>query len=387
MVRILSFSSIQFPGYFGDSIRLPSLGRCLAKKGWEFHMIMSGSHVKTDTEEVVDGLYIHRFAIPGLILPLFKLRKLWAIMGEGFTNYLAAKGLAVIRERDVDLLLGYMPNCWGGYPAAQCKILTGLPMVLDCADLFKLYPSLLQYLTTKISDKILVVSRPIKDFLMSRCGVPDEKIALVPNGVDTEVFNPWVRGEGLKDRLNAEHIILFVGYLYTLDILIKAALSIVKENPKTQFVIIGNHDRSTWISEVKKNGLEKNFLFTGPIQHADVPKYIMDADVCVNIFPQSDYFAAAHPLKILEYMACGKPVVTTNLPGTAQTVQNGINGFLYNAGDVKTFTKCLNTLLSDQNLRMRVGQAAWTTVKDKYTWANITENLTKVFEDTLNSRA
>jgi len=302
-------------------------------------------------------------------------------LGEVFTNYLAVKGLSIIRGKDVNLLLGYMPNCWGGYPAAQCKIFTGLPMVLDCADLFKLYPSLLQSLTVKISDKILVISQPIKDFLMLRCSVPEEKIVVLPNGVDTAIFNPMVRGIGLKDKLNAEHIVLFVGYLYELDILIKVASNIVKEKPKTFFIIVGNHDRSRWIHKVKKIGLEKNFLFTGPIPHTEVPKYIMDSDVCVNIFPQKDYFAAAHPLKILEYMACGKPVVATNLPGTAQTIQNGVNGFLYNPDDAEALTKYLNTLLSDQNLRKRVGQAAWNTIRDKYTWETMTENLIKVFEE------
>jgi len=385
-LKVLSFSSIRFPGYFGDAVRLPNLGRCLTRKGWEFHMIISGAHVDTDSDELVNGLHVHRFAIPSHLRPLFKVRKLWAILGEVFTNYLAAKGLSIIRGEDVDLLLGYMPNCWGGYPAAQCKILTGLPMVLDCADLFKRYPSILQHLTIRTSDKILVISQPIKDFLMFKFAVPEKKIVVLPNGVDTSLFNPWVQGKGLKEELNVEHIVLFAGYLFTLDVLIKSALNIVKEKPKTLFLIIGNHNRSFWVSEVKKFGLEKNFLFAGPKPHSEIPKYIMESDVCVNIFSQKDYFAAAHPLKILEYMACGKPVVATNLPGTAQTIQNGVNGFLYNPDDVETFTECLNTLLSDPNLRRRMGQAAWNTVKEKYRWETITENFTKALENVFSGR-
>lgn len=344
-------------------------------------MIIIGPHINTNSYEVVDRLHVHRFTIPKALRSFFKVRKFWAILGEVFTNYITVKGLSIIHGKDIDLLFGYMPNCWGGYPAAQCKFITKLPMVLDCADLFKVYPSLLQYLTVRISDKILVISQPIKDFLMLRYGVPEEKIIVLPNGVDTTIFNPQVRGKGLKDKLGAEHIVLFVGYLYTLDTLIKAALNLVKEKPKTLFVIVGNHGRLKWINEVKKMGLEKNFLFMGPIQHTEVPKYIMAADVCINIFPQNEYFAAAHPLKILEYMACGKPVIATNLPGTAQTIKNGVNGFLYNAGDVKTLTEYLNILLSDQNLRKRMGQAAWTTVKDNYRWETLTENLVRIFEN------
>lgn len=344
-------------------------------------MIITGPHIKMDSSEVIDGLYVRYFAIPNIFRPLFKARKVWAILGEVFTNHITVKGLPIIRGENIDLLLGYMPNCWGGYPAAQCKIITGLPMVLDCADLFKIYPSVLQYLTVRISDKILVVSQPIKDFLMLKYDVPEEKIAVLPNGVDTTIFNPWVRGKGLKDKLGAEYIVLFVGYIYTLDILIKAALNIVKEKPKTLFIIVGNHGLLKWINEIKKLSLEENFLFTGPIPHAEVPEYISDADVCINIFPQNEYFAAAHPLKILEYMACGKPVIATNLPGTAQTIQNGVNGFLYNSEDVKTFTEYLHMLLSDQNLRKRIGQAAWTTVKYHYNWETIAENLIKIFED------
>lgn len=380
-MKVLSFSSIRFPGFFGEAIRLPSLGRCLARRGWEFHMVISGPHINMDSYEVVDGLHIHRFAIPSHLRPFFKVRKLRAVLGEVFTNYLALKGLPIIRERNIDFLLGYMPNCWGGYPAAQCKILTGVPMILDCADLFKLYPSLLQFVTLQIPDRILVISGLIKDFLTRKYGIPGEKIVLLPNGVDTTLFNPRVRGKRLKEEFNVDNIVLFVGYLYTLNVLIKAALSIVKEKPKTLFVIVGNHDRLRWIHEVKKMGLEKNFLFTGPISHKEVPEYITASDVCVNIFSKKDYFAAAHPLKVLEYMACGKPVVATNLPGTAQTIHNGVNGFLYNPDDAESFTKYLNTLLSDPSLRKRVGQAAWATVKDEYKWETITGKLIKILEE------
>jgi len=294
---------------------------------------------------------------------------------------LALKGLPLIREENIDFLLGYMPHYGGGYPAAQCKILTGLPMILDCADLFKLYPSLLQFITLKIPDKILVVSSLIKDFLTFKCGVPREKIVVIPNGVDTTFFNPRVHAKSLKEKFNVDNIVLFVGYLFTLNVLIKAALKIVKEKPKTLFVIIGNHNRFKWFQEVKKMGLEKNFFFTGPISHTEIPEYIMASDVCVNIFGKEDYFAAAHPLKVLEYMACGKPVVATNLPGTAQTIQNGVNGFLYDPDDAESFTKYLNALLSDPGLCKHMGQAAWATVKDEYRWETITEKLIKVLEE------
>jgi len=344
-------------------------------------MIISGPHINMDSYEVVDGLHIHRFAIPSHLRPLFNFRKLRVAVREVFSTYLAVKGLPIIRERNIDFLLGYMPNPWGGYPAAQCKILTGLPMILDCADLFKPYPSLLLFISLKIPDKISVVSSLIKDYLTFKCGVPSEKIVVLPNGVDTTLFNPRVHGKSLKEKFNVDNIVLFVGYLYTLNVLIKSALNIVKEKPKTLFVIVGNHDRLRWVHEVKKMGLEKNFLFTGTISHTEVPEYIMASDVCVNIFSKEDYFAAAHPLKVLEYMACGKPVVATNLPGTAQTIQNGVNGFLYNPDDVESFTKYLNTLLSDPGLCKHMGQAAWATVKDEYRWETITEKLIKILEE------
>ena len=59
-----------------------------------------------------------------------------------------------------------------------------------------------------------------------------------------------------------------------------------------------------------------------------IPKYILASDVCVDAFPNEPYYAAAHPLKLLEYGACGKPIVATNVDETAKLVKNNEFGFL-----------------------------------------------------------
>ena len=60
----------------------------------------------------------------------------------------------------------------------------------------------------------------------------------------------------------------------------------------------------------------------GDKNHKKVPSYIAGAKIGVNVFPNEPYYAAAQPLKLLEYMASGKPVIATNLPGTAEIAQH-----------------------------------------------------------------
>jgi len=98
------------------------------------------------------------------------------------------------------------------------------------------------------------------------------------------------------------------------------------------FLTIGNEDKDRYQAIVRRGGLEKN-KFVGFAPHEEVPAYIAGAKTGVNVFSNEQYYASAQPLKILEYMALGKPVVATYLPRTTEIVQHESQGFLYNAGD------------------------------------------------------
>jgi len=217
-------------------------------------------------------------------------------------------------------------------------------------------------------------------------GINKEKIEIIPNGVDFELFNP-VKFEKqeileLRNSFNAENLIVFSGALQDLNMLLEAARIISKKVKKTKFLIVGDHrnpnlSKEKWQNEVQKQNLDDYFIFVGAKPHSEVPKYILCGDICVDSFPNKPYFAAAHPLKLLEYGACKKAIVATSVYETKNLIKNGIYGFLAKPNDSSEFANHIITLLNDSNLKNKISSEFHEFVKKNFEWQNIALKLEK----------
>jgi glycosyltransferase involved in cell wall biosynthesis len=110
----------------------------------------------------------------------------------------------------------------------------------------------------------------------------------------------------------------------------------------------------------QKRGLPADsFLLAGHVSPADVPAYLAAFDVCAMTFPTTDHFAYyASPLKLFEYMASGRAIVSSNHPATAEVVRDGETGLLVPPEDVPALADALRRLYDDLTLRERLGAAA-----------------------------
>ncbi|WP_048197127.1 glycosyltransferase family 4 protein [Candidatus Nitrosotenuis uzonensis] len=165
----------------------------------------------------------------------------------------------------------------------------------------------------------------------------------VPNGVDLELFDPSRYSESeiseLRKSIGAEKLVVFAGSLQDLNIIIDSAGMVIKKHPNVKYLIIGDHrdpkkSKQYWEEKARRVGLSENFIFLGRKPRSEIPKYILCADVCVDSFPNEPYYAAAHPLKLLEYGACGKPIVATKVSETTKSMQNGQFGYLADSQDL-----------------------------------------------------
>jgi len=351
-MKLLCVAPIRYPGHLGDAIRLPNLARYLAKRGHSVQFLIAFPKVgKKETLEI-NGVLVHRNPIKHRIQAPFKIWKL-------------------IKECDYDLIYAYMPSIYSSIPA----LLTGQPFVLDCPDIIKTHQNIpLLGASIRKAEKIFVINQITKKFYIQRFKVEDQKFVILPNGVDESIFNSTVAPK-TSERYDA----VFTGRLYYLEELIEAARYVVKEYPDAIFLIIGNEDEDKYRAMVRGEGLERNFKFVGFVPHEEVAAYIAAAKIGVNIFPNEPYCASAQPIKILEYMASGKPVVATNLPGTAEIIQHESQGFLYNAEDCRKLANYITQLLDDDMLRERMGKKGALTAS-KYSWDNIGEKLLKTLE-------
>ena len=287
-----------------------------------------------------------------------------------YLNYLACiptiKKLAteIMKQDKIDYVYSYMPGIGTSFPAMKIKSKLKIKHVLDFAD-FHVYvrPKRLVMDSFRNADKIIAITDYLKQLLIDK-GIDTEKIRLIPNGVDLELFNSskYTTNEiqKLRESFHSKNLIVFSGALQDLNIIIDSAKNVISEFPDTKYIILGDHrdpnrSKNIWEKKVEEKGLEKYFKFLGTKPHEEIPKFLLCADVCIDSFPDEPYYAAAHPIKLLEYGACGKPVVATRVSETEKLLKHDVHGFLASPLNSNEFAKFLKILLNSTDLRKKFG--------------------------------
>jgi glycosyltransferase involved in cell wall biosynthesis len=161
---------------------------------------------------------------------------------------------------------------------------------------------------------IVVVSPAFRDHLMRYWSVPAEKIAVVENGVETDVFRLDPTGSQLRKELRFEDrfLICYIGTMgnaHGLETLIAAAEELRTELPNATFLLIGEGAEKERIVDLAARRRLTNIQFLGQQPRERIPAYISAADVCVVMLKKTELFKTVIPTKLLEYMACEKPVI------------------------------------------------------------------------------
>jgi len=283
-----------------------------------------------------------------------------------------------------------MPGVGSSVPAMRLKSKHKIKFILDAADLHSFVrPKFLIEKSFNNAEKILAITDSIKNDLVNR-GIDKNKIHIIPNGADLELFNSKNYDkksiETIRNSFESDNVVMFCGSLQDLNILINAASIVTKKIPDVKFVIIGDrrdprHSKSYWENKVQKIGLKSNFIFLGKKPRAEIPKYLLSSDVCVDCFPDDPYYAAAHPIKILEYGACEKPVVATNVTETKKIVKHGEFGYVSDPKKHEDYAEFLINVLSSKDKSKKMGEQFRIFIQENFDWIEIAKKLEQTLMD------
>ena len=164
------------------------------------------------------------------------------------------------------------------------------------------------------ADRIVVVTPAFKEHLIEHWSVPAEKIAVVENGVETDLFRPDAGAAAVRGRFGFEHrfVICYIGTMgmaHGLETLIAAAEELQTALPEALFVLIGEGAEKQTIVELAKSRRLTNIKFLDQQPREKIPAFVSAADLCVVMLKRNDLFKTVIPTKLLEYMACARPVV------------------------------------------------------------------------------
>jgi len=234
------------------------------------------------------------------------------------------------------------------------------------------------------ADKIIVVTPRLKEVLQKDYGVPEDKIAVIRNGANIDLFKPMdvkkARAElGLS---RTDNYVCFVGSLFRwhgVEYLIKSIPLILKQCPQTRFLIVGDGEMKQELIELARHtGIQDKVIFTAMVPYKKVPLYINASDVCVApSVRERNQRSGVSPLKLCEYMACGKPVVTSRLSGLEMIAENHA-GILVEPENPLELATAIITLLKDRELGMQMGQNGRRYVVENRSWKIIAQRVAEV---------
>jgi glycosyltransferase involved in cell wall biosynthesis len=189
-------------------------------------------------------------------------------------------------------------------------------------------------------------------------GVPNERIRIVPNGIDLDRFSPTRSKSDPTPEVGSE--LYSIGYVGRLDpikgllTLLKAFETVSRENPGCKLVFAGPDFgmKRALMSIVERRKLS-GVTFLGPVSHHQLPSIYRALDVVVtpSLF---EIFG----MSTLEAMACGRPVVSTRVGGLIDLIQEGYNGYLVRSEDDAALADRVNYLLQHKHSAQRLGQNA-----------------------------
>jgi glycosyltransferase involved in cell wall biosynthesis len=242
------------------------------------------------------------------------------------------------------------------------------------------------------ADKIIVVTSRLKEILQKDYGVPGSKIIVIQNGANTDLFKPMdtTRARGELGLNRSSNYVCFVGAFWKFEgvqYLIRSIPLILEQCPQARFLIVGDGImKEEWIELTRQIGMLDKVIFTGMVPYQKVPLYINAGDLCV--VPggrQRNERIGASPLKLCEYMACGKPVIASRVDGL-EIVEENNAGILVEPESPRSLATAIIKLIQNQELRKQMGERGRRYVLKNRSWASVARRVAEVFEQAIKEK-
>jgi len=292
---------------------------------------------------------------------------------------------------DVIVGLGILNN----YLALRKAKKNNIPFIYYWIDvLHRLVPSKsLQFIgkvveqkTLRQADRTLTINDELKDYVIV-AGAPAKNTRVIKAGIDVERFKPSAGIGSLRKQYGLEKtdiVLFFMGWLYHFSGLKEVARGLVKETNKgLKLLIVGEGDAFEELKQIRdEHNLQDRLILTGQKPYTDMPAFISASDICLlPAYPWEKVMQDIVPIKIYEYMAMSKPVISTKLSGVMREFGED-SGVIYVDEPADVIDKA-KSLVSDGKMG-ELGAKARKFV-ERYSWDSVTDEFEKILEEVVRS--
>jgi glycosyltransferase involved in cell wall biosynthesis len=366
-----------------------NLSKTQAANGHEVHVI-ARRRGNEPSVELSEGVVIHRVGSPFTLSALRKLRELTKDSSPAVIHTHSTTGafLAATRRIVKAPIVSHIHGTT--YSVAAPAVLAFGGMKVG----YSRWGVTTSYLREKAlwgaADRLAAVSSSVKSDLKRRYGIGDDKVRLVFNGVDSEVFRPIAEPKfPEKQAIEGKKVVLYVGHFGLrkgIPFLIRAMKTVTTEVPNSVLVCVGGVP--SWLPKmdywsylnglVDQNGLSGKVMLLDRVPNEKLPNYYSMSSVLV--LPS---YYEAFPKVLIEAMACERPAISSRMGGTQDSIEDGVNGFLVNFADPDDLARAIVTVLQDEALARRMGRVGRQRVVRDFTWKAVTKRVDSIYDEVL----
>jgi len=235
--------------------------------------------------------------------------------------------------------------------------------------LYKFLKPLIKLIWKK-SSAVIANSQGLKDLALKT--MPEKEIGIIYNGIDTEQFKPQAKEKSDEFKiLSTSRLIPRKGIKY----LILAAGQLIKKNKQIKIVLVSEGDEKEELENLAgRLGISENVQFAGSVDHAKISEFYNQADAFVMTSLNEGMSNT-----MLEALASGLPIISTETGGAKELVQDGINGFLICMKNSEDLAEKISRLMANDGLRERMALES-RKIAEKMSWKNVAEEYFKTYQ-------
>jgi glycosyltransferase involved in cell wall biosynthesis len=313
-----------------------------------------------------------------------------------FLSFMASSFWTGLKVGDVDLVWGTSPPIFQGATAWALARLKRAAFLFEVRDLWPAFAIAVGVLNNKLlirmsewlerflyrhADRVMVNS---PGFLVHVEQRGARKVALIPNGADSQMFDPYASGQVFRQAygLEGKYVVMYAGaHGMSNDLgLVLQVAKVLEERTEIAFALVGDgKDKAALIAQADALGL-KNLRFIAPVPKAQMVDALAAADACIAILKPVAMYATVYPNKVFDYMAAGRPVILAIDGVVRQVVEQAQAGVFIQPGDAQALAQAVGMLADHPELGREMGLNGRRCIEAQFDRQHLAEELVALLE-------
>jgi glycosyltransferase involved in cell wall biosynthesis len=237
-------------------------------------------------------------------------------------------------------------------------------------------------------DHVVVVTPAFKDHLVEHWQVPREKISVIENGVETQLFAPTAPADmRRKLGIDEKFVVSYIGTMgmaHGLETVLEAAAQLRDHSPEILFLLLGEGSEKERLALLAGERGLSNVRFLDQKPREKIPAYICASDVCLVLLKKNELFKTVLPSKMLEFMSCGRAVIL-GVDGQARGIlEQARGGLAIDPENARALANAICLLASNRKMAEAMGQEAREYIVRNFSRQQTAERYIRVLERMLN---